>query len=244
MTRPEVTAELAADAAWHILMRHGPDAMLTPETTNALADAFAAVPRNACCVVLEAEGDDFCAGRQSPTPPKGAKVSYSDLRARVADPVLEFYETLRAVPVPVIVAVRGRAFGVGCALAGLGDVIFADPSARFAIPEMERDIPPLLVMTALADRLPRAQLARLVLGRGEIGAAEAVQIGLASEVCTEDSMAAAVADMRARLATNSPVVTGTVKRFLNIGPELGFAQRREYAATANPGAMTERFLPD
>lgn len=244
MSDPQIVTDLAPDGAWHVLMRHGDDGVLTPETTRALDAAFRDVPAEARCMVLEAEGLDFCAGRVSPTPKAGARVGYSDLRARVADPVLDFYATLHAVPVPVIAAVRGRALGVGCALAGLADLVLADETARFGIPEMDRDIPPLLVMTALADRVPRAQLSRLVLTRQSVGAEEAVAMGLAGLYCPGAALAETLAQTRASLSANTPAVTRTVKRFLSLGPELGFAQRREYAATANPAAMTERFLPD
>jgi len=241
MGAADVRTELAADGGWQITLHYAGDGLLTLDMTQDLLKALRAVPKEAKFAVLQAEGPDFCAGRQSPTP-KGGRVSFTDLRERVADPVLGFYQELRALPVPLICVVRGRALGVGCALAGLGDVILADDSARFGIPEMERDIPPLLVMTALADRVAHAHLAHLVLSRAEIGAAEAERIGLVSRACLAAELEGKLAALRATLSTNSRVVTATVKRFLNLAPELSFEQRREYAATANPGAMTERFL--
>lgn len=243
MSESAVETSLDADGGWSITLRYGPVGVLTAAMTDALAGALSSLPAAARFVLIRAEGPDFCAGRQSPTPPPGTAIGYTGLRARVAEPVLSFYAALRAVPLPVVMAVQGRAFGVGCAVAGLGDLVLADDTARFAIPEMERDIPPLLVMTALADRLPRAHLARLVLTRAPFGAAEAVAMGLITHAVPAGGLDAAVAEVRASLATNSPVVLATVKRFLNLGPELGFDQRREYAATANPAAASERFLP-
>lgn len=241
MSDNRVETNLAEDGAWIIRLHYAQAGLLTLDMTKDLLAAIRATPKEARFAILEADGPDFCAGRQSPTP-KAGRVSYSDLRERVADPVLGFYEELRALPVPLITVVRGRALGVGCALAGLGDVILADDTARFGIPEMERDIPPLLVMTALAARVAHAHLAHLVLSQKEIGAEAAVIIGLASYAVASDDMADKLAELRKTLSGNSRVVTATVKRFLNLAPELSFQQRREYAATANPGAMTERFL--
>lgn len=235
-----VIAQMAADGGYEITLHYGDAPILTADMGTALLDALAQVPETARFVILRSMGDDFCAGRQSPMPPAGTKIGYSGLRARVAEPVLDMYARLRDLPLPLITVVKGRAFGVGCALAALGDLVLADDSARFAVPEMDKDIPPLLVMTALADRLPRAGLARLVLTRQPIGAQDAVAMGLASHAVAD--VDAALADIRAGLAQNSPVVLATVKRFLNIGPELSFAQRRDYAATANPAAASEKFL--
>lgn len=238
-----VDSRLEGDGAWHVVLRPAEGGILTAAMTGALVAALHGIPEGSRFVLLTAEGPDFCAGRQSPTPPKGTVIGYSGLRARVADPVLEVYAVLRAVPLPVVMVVQGRALGVGCALAGLGDLVLADETARFGIPEMDKDIPPLLVMTALADRLPRAHLARLVLTREAVTAAEAVAMGLITHAVPAADMAEAVAGVRAKLAGNSRVVAATVKRFLNLGPELGFEARREYAATANPAAASERFLP-
>lgn len=216
--------------------------VLTAEMTNQLGRAFAEPPQDARFIVLMGQGDDFCAGRESPMPKGGQVMSAEALRARVADPVLAFYETIRSVPLPVICVVRGRAHGVGCAIAGLGDIIIADETADFRIPEMDRNIPPLLVGTALADRLPRAALARMVFGRESVDAQSAVTMGLASEAVASAELDARIETWRGLLSQNSKTILSTVKRFLNAAPELGFQSLREYSAIANSAAVSERFI--
>ena len=108
----------------------------------------------------------------------GTRATALDLRRLISDPVLDFYQVLRDVPVPVVTRVQGRANGVGCAIAALADVAVAADTARFQVPEMTHDIAPTLVMNALADRIPRAALARLVLTRDAVEAAEAKALGL------------------------------------------------------------------
>ncbi|KMK68489.1 enoyl-CoA hydratase/isomerase family protein [Puniceibacterium sp. IMCC21224] len=239
----DIRITLADDGGLEIVIDR-PDAgnALTAAMTDALADAIAAPPDGAKFIVLQGAGADFCAGRVSPMPKDAGPKTPEQIRSRVADPVLDFYDTVRRTPLPVIAAVRGRAHGVGCALAGLADIVLADDSADFRIPEMARDIPPLLVGAALAGRLPRAALARLIYGRESIDAATALQMGLACEICTAAGMEASLQTWRARLADNSPTVLATVKRFLNLVPETGFAGLREYAAVANSAAVSERFI--
>lgn len=242
MSEGQVIVQLAEDGGLDVVLDRADEGnVLTPAMTDALAAAFVNRPEGTKFIVLQGAGADFCAGRQSPMPPKGAKPMPEELRGRVAEPVLSFYQTLRDTPVPVITVVRGRALGVGCALAGLGDVIIAAEDAQFAIPEMDRDIPPLLVMTALADRISRAAHARLVFSRQPVNGTEAVAMGLASMAVAPGALDGAVADLRKSLSTNSETVLKTVKRFLNMAPEMSFAARRELASVANSGATVERF---
>lgn len=243
MSDGQIRAALAADGGFDIVIDR-PDAgnALTADMTVALAAALTGLPDSAKYVVLRGQGDDFCAGRVSPMPPAGTVMTAAQMRARVADPVLDFYATVRNVRVPVIAVVKGRAHGVGCALAGLADVTIADDTAAFAIPEMDRDIPPLLVMTALSSRLSRSSLARMVLSREPVRAAEAQAIGLVAQACAPNDIEPVVAQYRQRLSTNSRTSLMAVKQFLNAAPEMSFAALKEYAAVSNSGAVSERFV--
>ena len=243
MSDGHIRTSMAADGGFDIVIGR-PDAgnALTAEMTTALASALVDLPDAAKFVVLRGEGADFCAGRVSPMPPAGTVLAAGQIRARVSDPVLDFYQMVRDVRVPVIAVVKGRAHGVGCALAGLADLTIADSTAAFAIPEMDRDIPPLLVMTALSARLSRAALARMVLSRRQVDANEAVTIGLAAQACAPDEIESAVAQVRQCLSTNSHTSLMAVKHFLNVAPEMSFAALKEYAATSNASAVSERFV--
>jgi enoyl-CoA hydratase/carnithine racemase len=214
---------------------------LSPAMAEAIAVAIGAIPAATRAILLRAEGADFCIGRTPVLPPKGSKATALDLRLLIADPVLDFYQKLRDAPVPVIAAVQGRAFGVGCALAGLADVCIAAESATFCVPEMDKDVPPTLVMAALADRLPRAALACLVFTRETIGAAEAQAIGLVAMICPDADLAAKAEDLVAKLRSNSAATVRGVKTFMNRQQEMSFAGRREIAALINCVVTAEKY---
>ncbi len=215
---------------------------LTPAMAMAISDALRNLDAETRVVVIRASGKDFCTGRApGAMPAPGSRATALDLRRQVSDPVLDFYEALRIAAVPVIAEVRGRAAGVGCAIAALADVAVAADTATFQVPEMNHDIAPTLVMDALCDRLPRAALARLVLTRDTVAAQEAKALGLIGSVVAEERLGAEVERVVAQLAKNSPPVLRGVKAFLSRAPEASFATRKELAALINSSVTAERF---
>lgn len=237
-----VSRSLASDGCLEIVIDNPAEGnLLTFAMTSTFLAAISDLQEGTKFVLIRGNGADFCAGRTSPMPDPATRPTARTIRERVADPVLDFYEALRSVPVPVIAAVSGRAFGVGCALAGLADVVIADDTAKFVVPELERDIPPLLVMTGLADRIGRAALARLVLSREVFSAAAAEKLGLVSETCAAGELDARIAFYRQKLSVNSAVALSAVKAFLNLSPEMSFAARRAFAADSIATAVSARF---
>lgn len=220
-----------------------PDAgnALTPEMASAITAALKGMDGDIRAVLMRSEGSDFCTGRSAVMPAAGSRATALDLRRAISDPVLDFYEVLREIPVPFITAIRGRAAGVGCALAALADVAIAADTAIFQVPEMNHDIAPTLVMNALADRISRAALARLVLTRDAVSAEEAKVLGVVGIVVPDEMLDEEVARVTGQLAKNSvPVVRG-IKAFLSTGPETSFASRKELAALINCVATAERY---
>jgi enoyl-CoA hydratase/carnithine racemase len=224
-----------------ILARPAQGNALTPAMAAAIVHAIDTMPPDTRAVLLRAEGPDFCTGRAPVMPPPGTRATALELRRLIADPVLDFYRRLREAPVPVVMAVQGRAFGVGCALAGLADICIAADTATFAIPEMDKDIAPTLVMTALSDRISRPDLARLVFTRAAITAEDAKAMGLIGMTCPEGNLLGEADAILARLRTNSVPVLSAVKTYLNGHTEMSFAVRQEAAALINCVITAERY---
>ena len=224
------------------LYRPGQGNALTPAMAISIVDALGTLEPETRVVVLRGAGADFCTGRAPGSlPPPGSRATALDLRRSVSDPVLDFYAALREASVPVIAEIRGRAAGVGCAIAALADVAVAAETATFQVPEMNHDIAPTLVMDALCDRIPRAALARMVLTRDAVSANEAKAMGLIGAVAPAEGLAAEVERIVAQLARNSAPVVRGVKAFLSRAPEASFTTRRELAALINASVTAERF---
>jgi len=193
-------------------------------------------------VCLRGAGADFCAGRVSPTPPKGGAVpSAEQLRQKVALPALALYDAIKAVPVPTVAVVQGRALGVGTALAAVCDITLASEDASFAIPEMERDIPPTLVMAALCDRVPPKTLAWMVLSRRTLNGVEAQAAGLITA-----AFPAAALDREVHAAIETIAACGAValracKQYLQHAPAMSPAAASAFAGHLAGTALSARY---
>ncbi len=234
------------------IRRHGPlvDVVLDHPENGNLIDAPMSETIIECITTLDddvklvrilASGPDFCKGRLSPMPPKDAKPSAETLRRVVAAPPLALYDALKAVRVPVASVVRGNALGVGCALAGVCDIALASDDAVFQIPEMERDIPPTLVMSALIGRVPLKTVAHMVLSRVRLSASEALHAGLVSRVVPAANLDAEADALADTLLGCSAVTLRAVKQFLHLAPEMPANGASGFAAHLAATALSARF---
>jgi enoyl-CoA hydratase len=180
-------------------------------------------------VVLSAQGEHFCMGREQKPVTDSAKPTPLELRSRMMDPIIAVYSAFRAVQVPIVALVQGEAHGFGAALAGSADLTIATASARFSFPELKSDMPPTLAMATVMDRVPQKALAWMVYTNDVIGAAEAQRVGLVSQVVPEGGLEAAGAALLGTLRERSrPALVG-VKQYL------ARARLQEFEAAADTG---------
>jgi enoyl-CoA hydratase/carnithine racemase len=192
-------------------------------------------------VRILSNGRDFCRGRVSPMPSRDAAVTGHDLKKRVAEPALRVYEAIRRARTPVMSVIRGAAYGYGCGLVAASDIAIASDSAGFQIPEMERGIPPTLVMTALLGRVPYKATAWLVLSRAIIPASLALEWGLVSRVVPEQELDAEVEAVTSSILAYPPEAVDAVKEFLLHARDLSGPAAASLAANLAGTALSARF---
>lgn len=131
------------------------------------------------------------------------------------------FGSVLGLPQPVIAAVQGFALGGGCELALSCDLIVADETAEFGLPETTVGLVPGGGGTQLAlRRLGPGRAADLIFTGRRVGAADAERLGLADRLVpagTADSHALALARV---IAANSPVAVKHAKRALRLGAGL------------------------
>jgi len=210
-----------------------------PEAMNALSTAMGARLAAVCAelaadrgiraVVLAAAGRAFCVGADLK---ERAAMSDADFMAQ--RPVFRAaFGGVLALPQPVIAAVHGYALGGGCELALSCDLIVADETAEFGLPETTVGLVPGGGGTQLAlRRLGPGRAADLVLTGRRIGAAEAERIGLADRLVPAGTAGQHAHDLAGRIAGNSPVSVQNAKRALRQGAGVPLAAGLEIEDSA------------
>lgn len=241
MNTEQVIIRRTGDVLDIVLNRPDKGNYLSAEMGDAIIGALARLDDAVKLVRLTANGPDFCAGRDSPIPTLGPKPSAETIRRLVAAPPLALYDALKNTPVPVIAVVRGKAVGAGCGLACVCDITLCAEDAVFSIPEMERDIPPTLVMTALIGRVPVNTLAYMVYSRAALSASDALQSGLVKRVVPADQLDAEAEKLIGVMMTNSAVTLRAVKQYLHLAPEMSAQAASGFAAHLAATALSARF---
>lgn len=114
---------------------------------------------------------------------------------------------------PTIAAVNGTAFGGGTELALASDLVVAQESAKFGLPEVKRG----LVAAAggvfrIVDQLPRKVAMHLLFTGEPITAAEALGWGLINEVVPDGTVVDAALALAQRITVNAPLAVQASKR--------------------------------
>ncbi len=103
---------------------------LTPLPTRAAAEGARAI-------LLTASGDDFSHGVDLVDPELAGRLR-SDGGRSVAEAGQRLVDNWAESPIPIVVALQGRAIGAGACLAVAADFRFATPDATIAFPEVAR----------------------------------------------------------------------------------------------------------
>jgi methylglutaconyl-CoA hydratase len=99
---------------------------------------------------------------------------------------------IRALQVPVVAAVTGRALAGGCGLATACDLVLASASARFGYPEVKIGFVPAMVMAILRRNVSEKRAFELITRGAEISAEQAMAFGLVNQVFADESFDADV----------------------------------------------------
>ncbi|MFP3965800.1 enoyl-CoA hydratase-related protein [Actinomadura fulvescens] len=196
-----------------------------PEALNALSTAMArrlaavcaevAAERSVRAVVLSAAGEKaFCVGADLKE-----RNAMTDEEIMAQRPVFRAaFGAVLDLPQPVVAAVHGYALGGGCEFALSCDLIVADETAVFGLPEVGVGLVPGGGGTQLAlRRLGPGRAADLVLTGRRLGIEEAQAYGLVDRRVPAGTAGDAARTLAALIARNSPTAVRAAKRAMRLG---------------------------
>jgi enoyl-CoA hydratase/carnithine racemase len=240
LTRDWKNFDFALDGGVATVTFSRPDKLnaLTFDVYADLRDLLGELPHrgDARVLVLTGEGRGFCSGGD-------VEEIIGELQRMPAAELLEFtrmsgavVKAMRDCPLPIVAAVNGVAAGAGTVLALAADLRLVASSAKFSF---------LFTKVGLAGAdmgaaylLPRlvglGRAAELLILGGEVEAARAAGIGLATRVVPNDELAAAAQELARELADGPALAYATTKILLTreLDLDLGGAIEMEALAQA------------
>jgi len=179
---------------------------------------LAAEPGKVRCVVLTGAGDKaFCAGADLKE-----RDGMSEAVWRAQHEIFErAFMALVELPVPVIAAVNGHAYGGGLEMALCCDFIYAARTAKMALPEVTRGLMPGGGGT---QNLPRAAGERrakeLIMTGQAFDAEQGYAWGVVNKVC-DNALEEAVQTAKT-ISANAPIAVRQAKKSMHYGLPMDF----------------------
>lgn len=202
MTHPDLFFERQDEIAIVRLNRGAKRNALNDGLILALRDCFQNLPEGVGAVVIDGEGEHFCAGLDL-SELKERNAGQGVLHSRMWHQALD---ALQFGPVPVVAALHGAVVGGGLELASACHIRVADESTFYALPEGSRGI---FVGGGGSVRIPKligvARMTDMMMTGRVYKAEEGERAGFAQYLVPQGQSLAKAIELAKRIATNAPL---------------------------------------
>ncbi|HXA01101.1 MAG TPA: enoyl-CoA hydratase/isomerase family protein [Cytophagaceae bacterium] len=231
---------------YHIRERIAYITLSRPEKRNALNAELVSQLKNAFkkaendtsvkVVVLNADGDVFCAGADLEYLQQLQKNSYEENRQDSAN-LAELFNIIYTLKKVVIAEINGHAIAGGCGMAAVCDISFAVPEANFGYTEVKIGFIPAIVMVFLLRKTGEGKTKELMLSGNLINAQTAKEYGLINFIAAKEKLAEEVYEYASKLChENSSQSMELTKTMMVALQEKNLNDALSFAATMNAEA--------
>ena len=212
---------------------------ITPQMQDELLLAMEEAPGVAGCrvLVLAGAGEVFCAGLDLEHL-RSAATKSDEAHAEDARRLATLFRLLYELPLPTIALVQGAAVAGGAGLATICDYTIACEDTKLGYPEVRIGFVPALVSAYLTLQIGDRRARRLLLSGRNVGAAEALALGLVSEIVPRERLHARGMELAAELAANSSQAIASTKTLLAEQHRPWLDRATEAAVRTNAGARS------
>jgi methylglutaconyl-CoA hydratase len=171
------------------------------------------VDRSSRAVVLQSEGDTFCAGADVEW--MRGMADYS-LDENIADSkaLAAMFRSLYDLEMPLVARVQGAAVGGGAGLVAVADIAVASTDASFAFTETRLGILPAVVSPYVVRKIGPARATALFVTGSRIDAKRAHEIGLVERLVEPSDLDAAVGRVLDAIVAGGPKAVNAAKRLV------------------------------
>ena len=160
-------------------------------------------------ILLDAEGDVFCAGHdlnevRALSDEKAITQLFADCSAMM--------QSITEIPQPVIALVQGIATAAGCQLVATADLAIASEQARFAMPGVHIGLFCSTPMVPVSRLMTKKHAMEMLLTGDLVSAADALRFGLVNRVVAADTLQAAGNTLARKIAEKSAYTVGLGKK--------------------------------
>lgn len=164
-------------------------------------------------VILTGAGSAFCAGMDLENLKQLTSRSHDD-NIKDSETMARLFRTIYDFPKPTIAAVNGPAIAGGCGIATMCDFTIASEEAKFGYSEVKIGFIPAIVSTFLIRQVGEKRARDLLLTGRIIGAREAQQFGLVTDVVAAHELQRWCRELAGQLMENSPSSLKATKKLL------------------------------
>ena len=170
------------------------------------------------CIVLTGNEHFFCAGADI------KEMAEMDAIQMMEQDYFRHWERFAKIKTPIIAAVNGYAFGGGCELTMMSDIIYASESAIFGQPEIKLGVIPAIGGTQRLTKLVgKTKAMDIILTGRNVSAKEAHEIGLVSQIFPKHNFMQFVLNQAKIISNYSKIALKTAKETINQSLEMGLA---------------------
>ena len=194
-----------------------------PEKHNAFDDALIAElthlfkqigeDKNVRAMVLQANGQSFCAGADAGWMKRMADYSF-DENVADAKKLADMLWHLNYMPKPTIARVQGATYGGAVGLVACCDMAVASKLSKFCLSEVRLGLIPATispyVISAMGERVAR----RYFMTAEVFSARRARRLGLVSETVTEEELDTTIEDLLNNILRNGPQAVSAAKQLI------------------------------
>jgi len=193
------------------LNRHEVRNAFNPELIGELtAWAESVQPGSVRVAILQGAGPVFSAGADLAWLSQTAAFSH-DENVRDARALGRMFETLNAVPVPLVGRIQGAALGGGVGLAAVCDIVVAADTAVFGFTEVKLGIVPAVISPFAVAKIGPSAARELFLTGARFSADRAKAIGLVHAVALETDLDTAIDAYVRELLSSGPLAVAGAK---------------------------------
>jgi len=219
-----------------------------PEKRNALSHELVAELKSAFTqaendvnvkvVVLQANGEAFCAGADLAYLQQFQKFSFEENLAD-SNHLKELFLKIYQLKKVVIAKVQGHALAGGCGLATVCDFVFAVPEAKFGYTEVKIGFMPAIVLVFLIRKIGEKKAKHLLLSGELFQGDEAMGFGLINYLAAKDKLNESVLEFAQKLIKNNSSQSMLLtKQMIDQVQSMSLTDALAYAAKMNAEARS------